>query len=89
VSTPETRDEWFSPQSGATRFFWLFSGAELPTASLNVQATNRFITHAIPDLTEAQRSGLRAINKRERDKQSGAAPVRFSDEKVANRDIRV
>jgi len=44
------------------------AAAEAPTATLNVQATNRFITHAIPDLTDQQRQGLRAINKRERAK---------------------
>lgn len=39
-------------------------GPQLPTSSLDVRATNRFIERAIPDLSEEQRKGLRELGKK-------------------------
>jgi len=58
------------------------------TAALNVDAANRFITHAIPDLSADQKKRLREVNQRERSKASEKSaskkPKRVSAKEAAN-----
>ena len=42
-----------------------------PTISLNIAAANRFIDHAIPDLTQEQRGRLREQNREKRVQEQG------------------
>lgn len=44
-----------------------------PTATLNIAAANRFIDHAIPDLTTEQRQALKRASKEVSDKKNGTA----------------
>lgn len=38
-------------------------GPKCPSSSLDIQAASRFIEHAIPDLTEEQKKGIRDISR--------------------------
>mmetsp|Transcript_37758 Transcript_37758/g.52434 ORF Transcript_37758/g.52434 Transcript_37758/m.52434 type:complete len:218 (+) Transcript_37758:157-810(+) len=57
--------------------------------SVDVDATNRFITHAIPDLTPDQRKKLKELNKRERneDKEVSKTKISVRHEKVSAKAI--